>query len=181
MSFINYFMPVFGTEHGLRESNIGQLILLNGLFAILFGTALCEYVSKKFSVKSIMIFALLLNIGAIYLFTLNVSVIMLIIVIVLLSIANIFALTNIQTYYATLYQGNRVSSMKALSVYSAVENISMAIGPLVFSYILAGNIVSGMRIFVFISIACLILFFTISGLFKRRKNTDKEGSTSAKS
>jgi uncharacterized membrane protein YphA (DoxX/SURF4 family) len=63
----------------------------------------------------------------------------LVFVIVLLAIANIFAITNPQTYYATLYQKTRTSSVKALSAYSAVENFSMAIGPVVFSYILAGK------------------------------------------
>jgi predicted MFS family arabinose efflux permease len=143
--------------------------LLNGLFAVLFGTALCGYVSKKFSLKTIMIVSLLLNIGAIYLFTINVSVIMLIIVVVVLAIANIFTLTNIQTYYATLYQNSRVSSMKALSVYSAVENMSMAIGPLVFSYILAYNIVTGMRLLAGVLLICLILFIIISALTKDKK------------
>jgi predicted MFS family arabinose efflux permease len=172
MSFISYFMPVFGTDNGLRESNIGQLILLNGLFAILFGTSLCEYVSKKFSLRTIIIASLLLNIGALYLFSLNTSIPMLITVVVLLSIANIFALTNIQTYYAALYQNTRVSSMKALSFYSAVENISMAIGPLVFSYILSNDIVSGMRLFVAVSLFCLILYLVVSAFCKGKGKTD---------
>jgi predicted MFS family arabinose efflux permease len=163
-------MPVFGIENGLRESNIGQLILLSGLFAILFGTSLCEYAANKLSLKTIVIASLLLNAGGIYLFSLNISVSMLVVVVTILAIANIFALTNIQTYYATLYQDTGVSSMKALSVYSAVENISMAIGPVVFSYILAGNIGSGIKIFALVLAAFMVAFLLVSALFRTKKN-----------
>jgi predicted MFS family arabinose efflux permease len=169
MGFTNYFMPIFGTDNGLRESNIGQLLLLSGLFAILFGTSLCEYTAKKFSLKTIVCVSLLLNLAGIYLFAANVSLVMLVLVIIILSIANIFALTNIQTYYATLYQNMRISSMKALSVYSAVENISMAIGPVVFSYMLAYDIGFGMKLFAIVLLAALLLFMLISGIFDERK------------
>lgn len=47
LSFTSYFMPVYGIENGLKESNIRQLILLSGLFAILFGTSFCRYAMKK--------------------------------------------------------------------------------------------------------------------------------------
>jgi predicted MFS family arabinose efflux permease len=172
--FTNYFMPIFGTGNGLGESNIGQLILLSGLFAILFGTSLCEYLSKKLPLKAIITIALLLNIGGIYLFSLNVSVPMLIAAVVILAIANIFVLTEVQTYYATLYQGTNVSSMKALSVYSAVENISMAIGPVIFSYILANDIATGMRIFAYVSLACLVIFLVLTALKDVRIGTRQD-------
>ncbi|MDR2049733.1 MAG: MFS transporter [Treponema sp.] len=168
LSFTSYFMPVFGIENGLRESNIGQLILLSGLFAILFGTSLCEYAATKLSLKTIVTASLLLNAAGIYLFSLNVSTAMLVVVVTILAIANIFALTNIQTYYATLYQDTPVSSMKALSVYSAVENISMAIGPVIFSYILAGNIGASMKIFALALAVCLIVFLVVSALFGKK-------------
>ncbi|MDR1218489.1 MAG: MFS transporter [Treponema sp.] len=163
MSFTSYFMPAYGLEQGLRESNIGQLMLLSGLFAILFGTSLCDYVSQKFPLKVIIVASLLLNAGGVYLFSLNVSIFMLIVVIVILAIANIFVLTNIQTYYATLYQGETVSSMKALSVYSAVENLSMAIGPVIFSYML-DNVAVGMKLLAGALAACIAVFVIASGV-----------------
>jgi predicted MFS family arabinose efflux permease len=171
MSFTEYFVPIYGTENGLRESNIGQLMLLSGLFAILFSTTLCEYFSRRFSLKAIIAVSLLLNAGGIYLFSMNVSVVMLIIAVTVLAIANIFALTNIQTYYATLYQGTHVSSMKALSAYSSVENIAMAIGPVVFSYILANDIAEGMKLFAYASLGCLALFLFLALIFEKRKKS----------
>jgi predicted MFS family arabinose efflux permease len=168
MSFTSYFMPVFGIEHGLLESNIGQLILLSGLFAILFGTSLCEYVLKKFSVKVVITASLLLNLAAVYAFALNPSVGLLIVAVILMSIANIFVLTNIQTWYATLYQNAEVSSVKAQSLYSAVENISMAIGPVVFSYILAGNTGQGLKFFAIALFGSLVVFLFVSGIASKR-------------
>jgi predicted MFS family arabinose efflux permease len=168
-NFTNYFMPIFGMENGLLESNIGQLILLSGLFAILFGTSLCEYVGEKFPIRVIIIVSLLMNAGAVYLFSLSISVPVLIAAIVIMAIVNIFALTNIQTYYTTLYRDTRVSSMRAMSVYSAVENISLAIGPVVFSYILSYNIASGMKIFAAASLGCAVLFILISSVGKNKK------------
>jgi predicted MFS family arabinose efflux permease len=169
-SFTDYFMPFFGVENGIVESNIGQLMLLSGLFAVLFGTSLCEYVSKKFSMKTIITASLLLDAAGIFLFSLQPSVPMLIITIIILAVANIFALTNIQTYYASLYQNNAVSSIRAQSVYSSIENISLAIGPIVFSYILAYDISLGMKIFAVVMTGCVFLFAITSGFSSRGRN-----------
>ncbi|MDR2418725.1 MAG: MFS transporter [Treponema sp.] len=164
LSFTSYFMPIYGIENGLRESNIGQLILLNGLFAILFGASLCEFIARKIAIKLIIVLSLALNAGAIYLFSLNMSVSILVVVIFILAIVNIFALTNIQTYYATLYQNAGISSSKALGVYSAVENASMAAGPVVFSYIVSENIALRMRILAGVLLGGLFLFTLFSGI-----------------
>jgi predicted MFS family arabinose efflux permease len=168
-SFTEYFLPIFGTDNGLGESNIGQLILLSGLFAILFGTSLCEYVGRRLPLKVIVILSLLLNAGAIYLFSLDVSIFMLIAAVVIIAIANIFALTNIQTYFATLYQDGKVSSMTALSIYSMVENAAMAIGPILFSYILVKNIAGGMKLFSAALLASIVIFLVISTVFGKKK------------
>ncbi|MDR1902736.1 MAG: MFS transporter [Treponema sp.] len=170
-AFTSYFMPMYGLENGLRESNIGQLMLLNGLFAILFGTSLCGYASKKFSIKTIVIGSLLLNAAALILFAFNISLVMLIAVIVLIAIVNIFASTNIQTHYAALFQKTRISSIKALSVYAAIENIGMAGGSVIFSYILAGEIGYNMKLFALSLMGCLVLFIILSailGKFNRK-------------
>ena len=173
-SFITYFMPVFGLEHGLKESNIGQLLLLNGLFAILFGTALCEYAIKKIPLKVIVTASLILNMGAIMLFTVNMSIPVLVLTVGLLAIVNIFALTTMQTYYATLYQKTRLSSVKALSAYSAMENMSMAVGPVIFSYILAGkNLTTSLRIFAAALLGCLVLFLLVSGIAGNGKKSGR--------
>ncbi|GHV25305.1 hypothetical protein AGMMS4952_02740 [Spirochaetia bacterium] len=172
MSFAEYFMPIFGTENGLSESNVGQLILLSGLLAILFGTSLCEFASKKIPLRVIIFFSLLIDAGAIFLFSINASVPMLVVAIVLIAVSNIFALTNIQTLFTTLYQGRRVSSIKAQSTYSAVENISMAIGPVVFSYILSKDISVGMKLFAAAMVASLIIFFVVFTIFGKKKAAD---------
>ncbi|MDR0785965.1 MAG: MFS transporter [Treponema sp.] len=163
MSFTDYFMPFFGIENGLAESNVGQLMLLSGLFAILFGTSLCEYVSKKFSMHTVIIASLLLDAAGIFLFSLAPSVFTLIVTIIILAVVNIFALTNIQTYYASLYQNNPVSSIRAQSVYSSVENIALAVGPIVFSYILANGIGLGMKLFAAVLVGCVVLFALAHG------------------
>jgi predicted MFS family arabinose efflux permease len=173
MSFTEYFLPIFGIDNGLTESNIGQLILLSGLFAILFGTSLCEYFAAKFSFKIIIGFSMILTAGAVYLFSLYVSVTMMIVAVVIIAIASIFALTNIQTYYATLYQDTLVPSITALSVYSMVENLALAVGPVVFSYILMseGNLTRGLRFFAAAMLGCLAVFVVISGIAGKKKRS----------
>jgi predicted MFS family arabinose efflux permease len=173
LSFTSYFMPIYGIENGLRESNIGQLILLNGLFAILFGASLCELVSKKIPTKLIIIFSLALNAGAMYLFSLNMSVSMLIIVIFILAIINIFSIPTIQTYYATLSQNAGISSSKALGIYSAVENASMAAGPIVFSYIASENIAPRMKILAAVLLGSLFLFALSSRNWRPSRTRDR--------
>jgi predicted MFS family arabinose efflux permease len=132
------------------------------LVAILFGVSLCELVSRKISTKLIIVLSLALNAGALYLFSLNISVRMLVIVIFILAVINIFSITTIQTYYATLYQNTGISSSKALGVYSAVENASMAAGPIVFSYIASYHIALRMRILAGVLLGSLFLFTLFS-------------------
>jgi predicted MFS family arabinose efflux permease len=170
MSFVSYFTPVYGISQGLQESNIGQLMLLNGLFAILFGTNLCAYVSRKCSLKGIMFFSLFLNGGAIYLFSVTMSVLMLVVTIGIIAVANIFTMTNMQTYYATLYQNDiQVSSTKALSIYTMVENMGLVIGPLIFSSIAANTITKGMKLFSLSVLVCLGIFMVFSSVPKIKK------------
>jgi predicted MFS family arabinose efflux permease len=176
LSFTSYFMPIYSIENGLTESNIGQLILLNGLFAILFGTSLCGYVSTKAPIKVIIALSLFVNAGAIYLFSLNMSIAMLIVVMVILAMVNVFALTNIQTYYAVLYQNTKISSSKALGIYSAVENMSMAAGPVVFSYLASGSTGLGLKFVSGILVASLLLFILVSGALGGKKLSAAAGT-----
>jgi len=162
LSFIDYFLPVFGTDNGLGEANIGQLMLLSGLLAILFGASLCRLAAKKAPMLLTVLVPLVLDAFAIYLFSLSVSVPMLIVTIIILAIVNIFALTNIQTYFTLLFQASRIHSVRALGALSVVENASMAIGPIVFSYILANNIGTGMKILSAIMLGCTMVFLTVS-------------------
>jgi hypothetical protein len=170
MSFVSYFTPLYGIGQGLQESNIGQLMLLNGLFTILFGTSLCAYMSCKLPLKWIVFFSLFLNAGAIYLFSVTMSVLMLVVTIGLIAIANIFTTTNIQTYYATLYKDDiQVSSTEALSIYAMVENLGLTIGPLIFSSIVANTISKGMKLFSLSVLVCLGIFMFFSSVPKIKK------------
>jgi predicted MFS family arabinose efflux permease len=173
MSFVSYFMPLYGTEQGLQESNIGQLMLLNGLFTILFGTSLCEYASHKVPVKGIVFCSLFLNAGAIYLFSLRMTVPMLVLTIGMLAVAGIFGMTNMQTYYAALYkEDGAVSPAAALSMYSVIENLGLALGPLVFSYIVGAQSISeGLQLFSLSAVGCLLGFMVLSRV--PIKNKDK--------
>jgi predicted MFS family arabinose efflux permease len=172
MSFTEYFLPIFGIDNGLTESNIGQLILLSGLFAILFGTSLCEYFSARFPFKIIVAFSIILTIGAVYLFSLYISIPMMLVAVVIIAIASIFALTNIQTYYSTLYKDTLVPSITALSVYAMVENLAMAVGPVVFSYILSQqDLARGLQFFAAVMLVCLVIFVVVSGIFGRKRKS----------
>jgi predicted MFS family arabinose efflux permease len=162
VSFVEYFMPIFGMESGLLEANIGQLMLLSGLFAILFGASLCQIMEKKLPILLSVLFPLFLISGALFLFSLNVSISMLIIAIILMAIVNIFASTNIQTYFSLLYQSERIASVKALGAYAVMENMSMAVGPIIFSYILAYRIDLGMKLLAGLILGCTIIFAVVS-------------------
>jgi len=162
MSFMEYFMPIFGMDNGLNEANIGQLMLLSGLLTILFGTTLCEFAGKKAPIQVIILYSLLLDAAAMYIFSLDISISMLIFTVLVLAVVNIFALTNIQTYFAVLYQDENVSSVKALGIYSAVEYLSLAIGPVIFSYILTYGIGPGLKILAISMCGCSIVFAVVS-------------------
>ena len=162
INFVEYFMPVFAIENGLGEANIGQLMLLSGLFAILFAANLCRLMAKKVPILITVLFPLLLNAAAMYLFSIYVSIGMLIVTIILIAVVNIFASTNIQTYFSLLYQQSGISSVKALGAYQIVENIAMAAGPIVFSYILVNDISTGMKMLALVILGCAIIFAVVS-------------------
>jgi predicted MFS family arabinose efflux permease len=170
MNFTYYFMPIFALDNGLTESNTGQLMLLTGLFSILFGTALCKWAVDRFTPRIISIAVILMNVAAFYFFSLNPGIPMLIVATVIFAGVNIFSQTNIETYYTSLFKDMpNVPPMKALSIYSAVEHIAAGLGPVVFSYILANSIGVYMKVFAGAELGCLLVFIVLSSLFGRRK------------
>ena len=172
-------MPIFGMDNGLGEANIGQLMLLSGLFAILFGAGLCKIVAKKMPALIMVFFPILLNAGALYLFSLNVSVQMLLVVILLIAVVNIFSSANTQTFFSLLYQSEGINSIKALGAYSVVENLGLAVGPVVFSYILTENIGFGMKIIAAAIFGCALLFGVISRISIKWSNKTVDAVTTS--
>ncbi len=161
LGFTTYFMPIFGTENGLSESNVGQLFLINGLFSILLGTTLCDLISKRMSQKNIMLLSIALNIISLVVFSLEPTIPFLIITVVLMGIAITFAATALQTHFSALIAKTNASTTKAMSIYSAVENLSIAVGPIVFSYILMSGVGLGVQMLCGVVCACMILYLFI--------------------
>ncbi len=164
--YLHYFFPIYGAENGLTDANIGQAFLMNGIWVIYLGPIVTRWLLKHIGSKWSIVVGSMIYIGALIYFALNQSIVVALITLVLLGIADSFTFTAHSVYYADLPQVERYGEAKAMGVYSMFENLGQAIGPIVYSVILMGNLQVGMMSISVIGIVLIVIF--LQGSMKKR-------------
>lgn len=152
-AFLDYYFPLFGSAHGLSQSDISRGFLLNGLFIIYLGPVLTGYVSKKLgSIKGI-IASMTIVICALTAFIAFGTVPAALVTIALLGIAESFGVSLKTTYFLNL-PGVRDSEInQGIAYFSGMVNASRMAGPVIYGLALSlgtrmgiGTIVLGLLI-----------------------------------
>lgn len=132
--FLAYFVPLYGREIDLSQSNIGQLFLLNGLMIVYLGPFIVDQLTAKFKSKRLIIISGLLRVVAIGLFAIRPGVVTLIIAIVILSVVDSFAMTVNSSYLLSLEICEKFGRDKALGIISVFRKIGSLLGPTIFNF-----------------------------------------------
>ena len=166
--FLIYMFPIIGTRWGLSETYVGYSYLLNGLCVMALTTTMTNLFThakkKRLGLTlSALLYALSFSIVAIFH-----SVVSLLVALILLGISDSFGLPLQTSFYTDQKEVRRFGLDRSLGVYSLFENVSQAIGPFVFSWILVIGVSKGLMIFSS-AVTLLAVAFLFGGLFFRRK------------
>ena len=165
--FLFYFMPIYGQGLGFTESVIGQLFLVNGICVLIFSSLLTRLTSKYLSDALAILLSLAVIAAAFVMFALSPTTATLIAVLIMLGIASSFGAAAIRSRYSKLKAVEKLSSGKAMGLFSTVENAGDALGPAVFNFVLAGAITQN---FVILAAGIAVLGVLALALLSGRKN-----------
>ena len=152
-SFVFYYVPIYGDEHGFGESIVCLLLMLNSLCSVFLSVVMTNYMSRKYKENSIFISSIIAY-AALLLFGWNNSVVMLVIVLIMLGIAGSFGNAVRQLYFIQLPEVKQYGEESAMGIYNFMDNIGESAGPILF-----GSIFS--RAYAFTGLAA---FVAVSGI-----------------
>ena len=152
-SFVFYYVPIYGDEHGFGESIVCLLLMLNSLCSVFLSVVMTNYMSRKYKENSIFISSIIAY-AALLLFGWNNSVVMLVIVLIMLGIAGSFGNAVRQLYFTQLPEVKQYGEESAMGIYNFMDNIGESAGPILF-----GSIFS--RAYAFTGLAA---FVAVSGI-----------------
>lgn len=174
-SFLTYFFPIFGEEHGLTATHISMAFLMSGVISIYLGPALTEYICKRFGTGKSMIFASIIYAVSLMLFAVKPSIVTCFVVIAVLSVADSFGLTAQSVYYTDIKETKILGEGRAMGINGVYENIAQMIGPIIFGGALLLGYKKGIMLIVSIVTGLLLLFIISS---RANRSNSKSAVTS---
>ena len=130
-SFVFYFVPIFCEEIGYNETIVSLFLMLYSEVAVMLSDYLCNQTQKSLGNYSIYL-AIALNIFAVGFFTINGTVVSLLIALVILGVGASFGKPSHQTYFLNRKATQDYGEDKAMGLYNFSENIGESLGPIVF-------------------------------------------------
>lgn len=167
-SFVFYYVPIYGDAHGLSESIVSLLLMLNSLCSVYLSVSVTNYVSRKFGQGSIYL-STALSLAALLLYGFNDSVEAMVVVLLLLGVAASFGTAVRQVYFSKLPGVPEYGEDSAMGIYSFMDNIGESAGPMLFGSIMsAASALPGLAVFAGVSAAMNGLYAAAFGKNKKQ-------------
>ena len=139
--FLHFFTPVYLDHIGVRESTIGQVLILYGICLILFGPSIGRMIDRSQDKKYYMLAGGLLGGLAFATFNADFGVASMIICVFLLGLSSSFVLSSQSTMVLELKETRELGEGTALGIFRSISRIGQVIGPLIFGgVLLSGNL-----------------------------------------
>lgn len=143
-SFVFYYVPLFGAEHGLSENMVCLLLMLNSLCSVYLSVKMTEFFSRKFKGETIYV-STILSLAALVFFSFHMSVPSLIFVLILLGISGSFGPPTKMVAFTELDEVKTFGEEKSMGMYNFTDNIGESAGPIAFgSLMYSANIFGSM-------------------------------------
>ncbi len=153
-AFLDYYFPLFASSNDLSQSDISRGFLLNGLFIIYLGPFLTRNVTDKFGSTNGLILSMFIVLAALLSFVIFGSVAAAFVTLILLGVAESFAISLKTTYFLNLKGIKDLQINEGIAYFSGMVNLSRMAGPIVYGLALS----LGMRLGVgLISLGILLL------------------------
>ena len=134
--FLHFFTPVYLDQIGVRESTIGQVLILYGICLILFGPSIGRMIDRAQDKKYYMLAGGLLGGLAFATFNTDFGIASMIVCVLLLGLSSSFVLSSQSTMVLELKETRALGEGTALGIFRSISRIGQVIGPLIFGWVL---------------------------------------------
>jgi len=134
--FLHFFTPVYLDEIGVRESTIGQVLILYGICLIYFGPSIGRLMDRSQDKKYYMLAGGVLGGLAFVTFTTEFGIASMIVSVFLLGLSSSFVLSSQSTMVLDLKESRELGEGTALGIFRSISRIGQVIGPMIFGWVL---------------------------------------------
>lgn len=134
--FLHFFTPVYLDQIGVRDSTIGQVLILYGICLIYFGPPIGRMIDRSESKKYYMIVGGLLGGLAFATFNTEFGIFSIILSVFLLGLSSSFVLSSQSTLVLELKGSRELGEGTALGIFRSISRIGQVVGPIIFGWIL---------------------------------------------
>ena len=134
--FLHFFTPVYLDQIGVRDSTIGQVLILYGICLIYFGPLVGRMIDRSDNKKYYMMFGGLLGGLAFASFNTELGIFSVILTVFLLGLSSSFVLSSQSTMVLELKGSRELGEGTALGIFRSISRIGQVVGPIIFGWIL---------------------------------------------
>lgn len=144
-SFTYYYVPIFGSEHGLSENITSLLIITCSLCSVYLSVAVTNYVSRRFGNRAMYLSTIITFAGLLF-FAWNMSLPALIVALLLIGLANSFGSTTRIARFIRMDEAVRYGEDNAMSTYDLFDNLGESAGSIIFASIISVGFSAGILV-----------------------------------
>lgn len=160
--FLDYFYPVYGTQFNISSSSIGRAYLLNGICVAYISPVIIKSLGDRFSSKAVSIFSLMLVVASMLIFSVEGTIVSMMIAACVLGIGEGIGLAAQTDYYLSLEHVKKIGRGQALGIYSNIRRVAQMFGPQIFAVAIGYGYKEGIG-YLGISIGILLVIYVILG------------------
>ena len=174
--FKDYLFPMFGSDNGMSDTGIGNILLFAGAASIVFGPTISDWLFRHLGTTGTVILSSALTCTTLVMFGANPTVETAVAAVIVLSLATGFGLAGQEVFYSSLPAFRNYGAQRSMSIYSLCDNASQTAGPLLLGAMLSLGYAAECRLLGFgglVLLGVFILIRIISKIFtKERKEND---------
>ncbi len=156
--FLHFFTPVYLDQIGVRDSTIGQVLILYGICLIYFGPPIGRFIDRSGSKKYYMLVGGLLGGLAFATFNTDFGIASVIVSVFLLGLSSSFVLSSQSTIVLELNESRELGEGTALGIFRSISRIGQVVGPMIFGWILlTGDLTEVINWFGFLYIGAMLI------------------------
>ncbi len=146
--FLHFFTPVYLDQIGVRDSTIGQVLILYGICLIYFGPPIGRFIDRSDNKKYYLLAGGLLGGLAFATFNTDFGIASVIVSVFLLGLSSSFVLSSQSTIVLELRQSRELGEGTALGIFRSISRIGQVVGPMIFGWVLlSGDLTDVINIF----------------------------------
>ncbi|MDJ0777393.1 MAG: MFS transporter [Gammaproteobacteria bacterium] len=156
--FLHFFTPVYLDQIGVRDSTIGQVLILYGICLIYFGPPIGRMIDRSLSKKYFMLVGGVLGGLAFATFNTDFGIASMIISVFLLGLSSSFVLSSQSTIVLELKESRALGEGTALGIFRSISRIGQVVGPIIFGWVmLSGDLTDIINYFGYAYIGAMLV------------------------